>query len=96
MDINELKKPIDTNRKNIFKQDRDIAQSLNIFSRQKYTDLDNRTAEAILNRIESKISKEILDIQIANLAQINDKASFKRLFSELPEEICNALIKRYY
>lgn len=96
MDINELKKSIDTNRKNIFKEDRDIAQSLNIFSRQKYTDLDNRTTEAILNRIESKISKEILDIQIANLAQITDEASFKRLFSELPEEICNALIKRYY
>lgn len=56
----------------------------------------NRTSASVLDKIEDKLYNDIGGISIKAITQCIDKNSFQRLLSDLPDEIQNALINKYY
>lgn len=56
----------------------------------------NRTSASVLNKIEDKLYNDIGGIPIKAITQCIDKNSFQRLLSDLPDEIQNALLNKYY
>lgn len=56
----------------------------------------NRTSASVLNKIEDKLYNDIGGISIKAITQCIDKNSFQRLLSDLPDEIQNALLNKYY